>query len=706
LTGKMGIEMRTENLPEPWRRLAHRAAARLATIGAPEWAVVMGTALVVGLASGLGAVVFRWLIGRAQWLFFGVGGQVFAFVGDYYIVIIPALGGLIVGPLIFFFAREAKGHGVPEVMEAVALKGGRIRPRVAVVKSLASSVCIGSGGSIGREGPIVQIGSALGSTLGQMLHLSEERVRSLVACGAAGGISATFNAPIAGAVFALEIIQGEFQAGYFGAVVISAVVADVVANPFEGAVRAFPVPPYTLVGSGELPLYALLGVLAALVGVLYSKLIYLSEDVFDAWKHFPEYLKPMAGGLLLGLLGVLCLHVGLSVEGVDRPFPQIFGVGYETIETTLLGQMAFATALALLVLKLLATALTLGSGGSGGVFAPGLFIGSMLGAAFGQGAHALFGNTVGPIGAYALVGMGAVFAGATHAPATAILILFEMTGDYNLILPLMFAVVISVLIARAIEPESIYTTKLTRRGIRLQHGRDVDLMHAVKVEEVMTRDMDTVPAHLSLAGLLAEFERTHHHGLPVLEENGALLGVVTLQDLEHAMQGRGWDTRLVAEITTSQDLLVAYPDESVGTALRRLGARDVGRLPVVARDDPKHLLGVVRRQDIVRAYNAAVLVRADRQQRAAQPHLQTPRSRLQFVECTLLPDSPAVGKPIRSVNLPRECVLVSVRRGNARLIPHGDTVLQAGDYVTAYLSEADRDCLLERLRGTSSSGGR
>ncbi len=693
-----------EDVREFWRRLARQIAARLDMLSAPEWAVVIGTALVVGVTAGFGAVVFRWLIAKAQWLFFDVGGRLFSFMGDYYIIIAPALGGLIVGPLVYFFAREAKGHGVPEVMEAVALKGGRIRPRVAVIKSLASSVCIGSGGSVGREGPIVQIGSALGSTLGQFLKLSEDRVRNLVACGAAGGISATFNAPIAGAIFALEIIQGELQAGYFGAVVISAVVADIVAQVFEGSTRAFPVPPYSLVSPWELGLYALLGVVAALVSVFYSKMVYWLEDLFEAWKGFPEYLKPVAGGLLLGLMGIAVISAGMGIEGGTVPFPRIFGVGYESIEIALSGQMALSAALLLLTAKLFATALTLGSGGSGGVFAPSLFMGSMLGLVFGHFVHAQLPNITAPAGAYALVGMAAVFAGAAHAPVTAILILFEMTGDYNIILPLMFSTVISVLISRAIEPESIYTAKLARRGIRLEHGRDVDLLQTVKVEDVMTRDVDTVPAHLSLAGLLAEFERTHHHGFPVLDGDGKLIGVVTLQDMEQAMQEPGWDSRKVADIATT-DLLVAYPDESVGTALRRMGTRDIGRLPVVSRDDPTQLLGVVRRQDIVRAYNAALLVRADRIQRDAQHELQQPESRLQFVECVLPPDSPAVGKAIRELNLPHECVLVSVRRGNERLIPRGDTVLQPGDYITAYVDEDERNCLMERLRGESGGNG-
>lgn len=688
----MTINTQPRHFAQTMRQFVHGVTARVDSVHAPEWSIMMGTALIVGVGVGVSAVIFRWLIAQAERLFFGVGAEVFAFLGPHYVLVIPAIGGLLVGPLIYFFAKEAKGHGVPEVMAAIALRGGRIRGRVAVVKSLASSICIGSGGSVGSEGPVVQVGAALGSKVGQVLRLSDTRIQNLVACGAAGGIAAQFNTPIAGAIFALEVILGEFHAAYFGAVVISAVVADVVATALSGGIKVISAPEYALTNPAELGLYALLGVLCALGGVAYTVMVNRMEDVFDRWRRFPDYLKATVGGLLLGVMGMLMVATGLTTDLEGNAIPQAFGVGYHTIEMALLNQLALGSALALLVFKLLATSITLGSGGSGGVFAPGLFMGAMLGAAFGQVAHALLGTAIAPAGAYAVVGMAAFFAGSTHAGATAILIIFELTGDYNLILPLMFATVISVLLSRAMAPESIYTAKLVRRGIRLRQGRDVDVMQTVLVEEVMTRDVDTVPASLTLDALLAEFERTHHHGFPVLDENGALYGVVTLQDLEHHMQDAGWSQRRVADIATHDDLLVAHPDEPVGAALRRLSIRDVGRLPVVLREDPKRLVGVIRRQDIVRAYNTALVVRADRQQRRAQPHLV--QSNLRFVECAIAPESPALGKPIRALDLPHDCVLVSVRRGGERLIPHGDTVLQAGDTVTAYVRDTDHPALL------------
>jgi CIC family chloride channel protein len=660
----------------------------------PESGVIMFTALVVGVGAGLGAVVFRRLIEGMQTLAYDGLGGLLQGITPLHLIIIPTVGGAIYGPLIYRFAREAKGHGVPEVMEAVALHGGRIRPRVAVVKSLASSICIGAGGSVGREGPIAQIGSALGSTVGQALKLSDERVRNLVACGAAGGIAATFNAPIAGSIFALEVILGQLHAVYFGAVVISAVTADVIAHAFEGDLRAFAVPAYTLVSPWELLLYALLGGLAALVAVGFTRLLYLSEDLWDAIR-VPEYVKPVFGGVLLGGVGILTY----KIDG----FPRIFGVGYDSIGHALFGQLALEVTLALLVLKLLATILTLGSGGSGGVFAPSLFMGAMLGETFGQVTHQLFPAITAPAGAYALVGMAAVFSAAAHAPVTSILILFEMTGDYRIILPLMLATVVGTLISRAISAENIYTLKLSRRGIHLEQGQDIDLMQGVSVGEAMTTDVDVVPLDMSLEELAHEFARTHHHGFPVVDAAGELAGIVGIQDLNRAAAEGRLNGKTVADIATTKGLLVAYPHEPMWVALRRLGTRDLSRLPVVGHEDSRRLLGVVRRRDIIYAYNHAIIKRTHHQHRSEALRLGK-LGGASFVHIEIPLKSPVVGQQISEVALPEACLIVSVQRGRKLQVVHGDTVLQSGDQVTLF---AHRDCIPEarqRLMGESAPG--
>lgn len=671
---------------QKWRSRLSRWLNRRAI---SESSIILITALVVGIGAGLGAVVFRLLIDGVEWLAFeGLGGLLQG-IAPFHLLIIPALGGLIFGPMIYLWAREAKGHGVPEVMEAVALRGGRIRPQVAVVKALASSICIGTGGSVGREGPIAQIGSALGSTIGQAFKLSDERVRNLVACGAAGGIAATFNAPIAGSLFALEVILGQFHSIYFGAVVVSAVTADVIAHFFEGDLRAFVVPVYAMVSPWELAFYTLLGGLAAVTAVGFSRLLYLSEDVWDEIR-FPEYLKPAVGGLLLGVIGILTF----KVDG----FPRVFGVGYDSIGQALFSDLTLTMALALLLLKLLATILTLGSGGSGGVFAPSLFMGAMLGQAFGLVAHELFPTITAPAGAYALVGMAAVFSGAAHAPVTAILIVFEMTRDYRIILPLMLATVISTLLSRLMSHDSIYTLKLSRRGIHLEGGRDIDVMQGITVGEAMTTDVDVVTMRMSLEELSEAFARTHHHGFPVVDDSDELAGVVSIQDLDRARSEGSTVGKTVADVATTEGLLVATPGEPMWKALRRLGTRDVGRLPVVAEEGSRQLVGVIRRSDIVRAYRQAIAKRAHHQHRIDVLRLGHVDG-TSFAHIEIPAESPVIGQPVSQVDLPAGCLIVSVRRSRKLHIAHGDTVLQAGDRVTLFAVE---DCLpqtRQRLTG-------
>jgi CIC family chloride channel protein len=672
----------SQSIKAQWRqRLPHWLDQRKLS----ESGVILFTALIVGVGAGLGAVVFRRLIEGVHRLAYGGIAGALEGIYPFYLLIIPALGGAIFGPLIYRFAREAKGHGVPEVMEAVALRGGRIRPRVAVVKSLASAICIGTGGSVGREGPIAQIGSALGSAVGQLFRLSDDRVRNLVACGAAGGVAATFNAPIAGSVFALEVILGQFHATYFGAVVISAVVADVVAHVFEGDLRAFVVPDYVLVSPWELLLYALLGLLAALIAVGFTRLLYLSEDVWDKLR-FPEYFKPVLGGVLLGVVGILTPKIG--------GFPRVFGVGYATITQAVVGELALQMALVLLGAKILATVITLGSGGSGGIFAPSLFMGAMLGQAFGVVVHALFPDITAPSGAYALVGMAAFFTGTAHAPITSILILFEMTGDYHIILPLMLTTVVATLVSRLISSESIYTLKLTRRGVHLQQGQDIDVMQGIEVREAMTTEVDTVPLDMSLDDLAEEFARTHHHGFPVVDGTGNLAGVVTIQDLERARSSGMVNGKRVADIATREGLLVAYPYEPMWKALRRLGRRDVGRLPVVEAEGSRRLVGMVRRVDIIRAYDQAIAARAHHQHRAEVLRLGQ-MDGISFLHLRIPPASPAVGQRISEMGLPEECLIISVRRRRKLHMAHGYTVLASGDRVTVF---AGSDCVPEVQR--------
>ena len=437
----------------------------------------------MGAGSGLGAVAFRYLIYFVTWAATGhsqfgqqghAGSAHLPWLGLGFFVLIPVIGGLLYGPLIYRFAREARGHGVPEVMIAVADNGGRIRPQVSAVKAVASAVCIGVGGSVGREGPIVQIGSALASSLGQWVKMPENRLRILVACGAAGGISATFNAPITGVFFGVEIILREFSVDALFTVMLAAMIADITAIPFLGDkpfLSGFP-SGLALHHARNYLLVALLAVVAALMGLAFKAVLYKTEDLCDrVWQGRPEWARPAVGGIALGLL-LLAI-------------PQMYGVGYPVMDKATAGQYALWFLILLAFAKIAACSLTIGIGGSGGVFAPSLFIGVTSGMAFGDIVHHIFGAGAGQPALYAVVAMGAVFASAARAPLTSLASVVEMTGDFALTLPVMLAVAIASTISRALSYGTIYTTKLLRRGTDIDRTTPWRALADLKIADAM-----------------------------------------------------------------------------------------------------------------------------------------------------------------------------------------------------------------------------
>ncbi|HZC41674.1 MAG TPA: chloride channel protein, partial [Streptosporangiaceae bacterium] len=444
---------------------------------------LLAMALVVGAGSGLGAVAFRFLIYGFTWLATGhaafgqqgyTGSAHLPWLGLGFLVVIPAVGGLIYGPLIYRYAREARGHGVPEVMIAVAENGGRIRPQVSVVKAVASALCIGTGGSVGREGPIVQIGSALAASAGQWVRLPEDRLRILVACGAAGGISATFNAPVTGVFFGVELILREFSVEALFSVMLAAMLADVIAEPFLGSRPFLSGFPHGIIlhHPRNYLLVALLAVIAALIGLAFKAVLYKTEDLCDrAWGRRPDWARPAVGGVLLGLLL-------LAV-------PQLYGVGYPVMYKALAGSYVLWFLIVLAAGKMIATSLTIGIGGSGGVFAPSLFVGATSGMAFGEIAGHLLGPGAGQPALYAAVAMGAVFAAAARAPLTSLASVVEMTGDFALTLPVMLAVAVATAVSRALSYGTIYTTKLLRRGTDIDRPAPWRALQELQVADAM-----------------------------------------------------------------------------------------------------------------------------------------------------------------------------------------------------------------------------
>ena len=554
-------------------------------------------AIVIGLLAGYGAVLTRLAIKASQFIFYQNTSDILTFHRNlplYLKIGLPTLGGLVVGPLIHYGAREAKGHGVPEVMEAVAIRGGRIRPRVALVKILASAITIGSGGSVGREGPMVQIGSSIGSTVAQILRAPSLRQRTFVGCGAAAGIAATFNAPIAGALFAAEIILGDFGISTFSPVVLSSVTATIVSRHYFGDFPAFIIPKYKIISLWEYSFYPILGVIAGLVAVLFIVVLYKFEDRFDALK-IPEYLKPALGGLLLGCILVI--------------WPNVFGVGYGSINLSLKNHLPALLLLGLIFLKILATSITLGSGGSGGIFAPSLFIGAMTGGFFGWGVHSLFPLITADSGAYALVAMGAVVAGTTHAPITAIIIIFELTASYKIMLPLMFACIISTLVASSVKHGSIYTIKLSRRGVRLMQGWEQSIMQGIKVKDIMSDLVVSIPESMPLDEVIGSLKARNVSYLHVIDGDHNLKGIISFRDIRSALQEETLSSLVIARDVATIHILTIRPSDSILRAFQDMGSTGISQLPVVAEDDGKKVIGTVSQRDVMAAYDKAVLNR-------------------------------------------------------------------------------------------------
>ena len=548
------------------------------------WFIINGLAIVIGVVGGLGSVLFRYLIGFFNGFFFndvlnaldkGGGGLRWG------LILIPALGGAIVGPMINKLAPEAKGHGVPEVIESVNLKGGRIRARVAAVKILASSITIGSGGSVGREGPIAQIGSTLGSVIGSIFHLEEHHVKLLVVSGLAAGISATFQSPLGGAVFGLEVIYRGLAPYDVIPVMLASIIGMAVNASFLGFEVAFPTPSYLISNPIELIYFFPFGVIMGVFSVAWTKALYLAEDVFDRIPINPV-LKPVLGGLIVGLIGVFTFGSG------------IMGVGYEGIQRALNGEFLPLTLMALGVLKLIATSTTIASGGSGGVFAPSLYMGAMMGGSLGAFLSPL---PLAPKGVvFYLVGMAALFAGASKAPLTCIIMLPEMTDNYHLFPPLILACASSFFVSSLLMDGSIYTLKLKRRGVDVDTL--MDPLKLVKVEDVMTvaENVVFVKPETGLDVVSFMVWESKHTGFPVLD-SGRLVGLITLSDLPKESESS--DVKVLEVM--KREPVTCFRDETVHEVVERMNERDVEVLPVVDRGDLGSMVGLVSKRDALKA---------------------------------------------------------------------------------------------------------
>lgn len=553
-----------------------------------ESSKINSIAIIIGLLTGLVIGLYERALEYFN-TFFGMqrGFSLHEFP-HYYVIFMPALGGLIVGVISYLFIK--KRYGVDGLIETVALRGARLNLTDSFLEVFTSIISISSGGSLGKEAPGIVGGAWTGAILGRILKSSDRQRQILLGCGAAGGIAAAFNAPLAGAVFVVEVIYGELETSTFIPIVISSVFATVASNSII-KVETLKIPSYSLVSPyRELGLYLVLGLLAGIVSTLFIRALYYTKDLFSGIPIHPIF-KPALGGLIVGMIGLY--------------YPRVLGMGYGVITDAISNQFTFKLLLILLFLKILAFSLSLGSGGSGGSIVPSLFVGAMLGGAFGTIANFFFPEFVAESGAYALVGMGAVFAGTARAPLTAILILFELTRDYSMILPLMFACVLSNIMSNALYPESIFTESLRRKGFKIRKGREADIMSSMYVKDAMVMHVQTVSEEKSIEALNVLMQASRHVGFPVLDPKGKLSGIVTLSDLRSKVKAGETDKK-IGDIAT-KNLEVAYPDETLDAVLKRFASKQIGRLPVVDREDKTRLLGLITRSDIVNSYNKKVV---------------------------------------------------------------------------------------------------
>lgn len=592
-----------------WMRLTRRMLReRMRSARNTDMVFLLFMAAVTGLLAGAAAIVFGGAIHGVQrglWGMVEPGLDALQGMPWWKLVALPALGGLAVGLITTFLVKEAKGHGVPEVIRAVALNGARIRGRVAVAKTVASALTIGSGGSAGREGPIIQIGAAIGSRLGQWLGMSRRRLRTLVGCGAAAGIAATFNAPIAGAVFSVEVILGDFGAAQFGPIVISSVIATMTARAWRGAAPVFEPPACSFASVLELLPYALLGVACGLASWLYIRSNEWAAKVFGGAgakgrgrTKWAAVLRPAVGGALVGAVAVAA--------------PHILGDGHGLANSAFNGQFTALLLLGLAAVKIVATSVTLGSGGSGGVFSPALAIGALLGAATGQFSGPLLGARFGGVAGYSLAGMGGMVAGSMLAPMTAILMVFEITTNYAIILPVMLvAILATVLTSKLTGRLSIYTRPLAKDGIRLFRNASPDLLRNRLVRDHLRPAAETMapsePAERVASRVLSSDAAQFY----VLGPDEHLLGVLTLADARRLLLAAPEMSRvLLADDVMRRDIPATYADETLSAVFAKFAAEPLPELPVLRSPEDRRLLGTVRYVDVLAAYQEEIL-RAD-----------------------------------------------------------------------------------------------
>jgi CIC family chloride channel protein len=552
---------------------------------------------IIGILASAANIMFRSAMHFVHDVVF-VGGSELLHINEggiykVFLPLLPMFGALLLIPFSLKFPGEVNGYGFYKFLEIVNVKGGILKLRNIFLKTIGPALTIGSGGSAGVEGPIAIIGGTVGSNIGQTFGVSGARMKVLVAAGSAGAIAATFNAPIAGVMFAMEIVLlGDYELTSFAAIVISSGIATIVSRVYYGENPAFIVPQYDLKSIYEIPFYIVLGLIVGVMAVLYIRTFYSIKDKFDSSK-LPEQFKPVVGAFMVGVIGIF--------------LPQIMSDGYRFIEDALDGKIIFPIIVLLAFFKILATSITLGSGGAGGVFAPALFIGAMIGGSFGYVVHHLFPEITASSGAYATVGIGSFLAATTHAPLTGIFLLFEMTGNYKIIVPVMFAAIIGTSIAKILYQDSIDTVELTRKGINIHVGREISVMSRIKVKDVMTKDFVTVKENTTLRKLVNIMINREKFYIPVVDDSKLMVGIISIQDVRPVLFEEYVKDVVTAGELATENVITLTPDDDLNTAMEYFSMKDIEEIPVVDKEKPRKVIGMLRRMDVIAAYKKEVL---------------------------------------------------------------------------------------------------
>ena len=566
-----------------------------------ENTILLVTAALIGLLAGVAIIVFREAVELVHEFVFVQGYELLR-IGEggwrmFLLPLIPMFGMVLLIPLSLLFPGKVNGYGFTRFLRRVNLENGVINAKNIFIKIAATAITIGSGNSAGVEGPIAQIGGALGSQVGQKFRVSGTRIKVYIAAGSAGAIAGIFNAPIAGIFFAAEIVLlGTYEISSFAALVIASAMATVVSRAYYGEIPAFPIPDYHMVNPFvEMPLYAIMALILGLLAVVHIRFFYFVRDKFQALPIHAQ-IKPIIGAFMVGSIGIV--------------FPQVMGDGYEFIELALTGHGIIWLMLALIAMKSIATAITLGSGGAGGVFAPSLFIGAVAGGSFGGIVHYLLPEYTATPGAYATIGIGAFLAASTHAPMTAMFLLFEMTGNYMIIVPIMLTAILATVTASKFYRDSIDTVDFTREGIDIHEGREVAILKSIRVGKALTEEVDFISETANINHLLELFAMAKDSFyFPVIDHTGRMVGVVSMQDVKTILHDEEQRVCFLVGAICSRDVISMTPDDNLYEAMHLFDVKGLEEIPVVESKEDPWVLGMIKRRDVIAAYNHEVLKR-------------------------------------------------------------------------------------------------